>query len=252
LLLLPLLACQPAPGPSSPSSDRAAEPSEPTTPASDAVPEPVEPVAPVEPASAPAPERWRVTTLVTGATEAYESLIGANGYYELSISGDTATVVRVGQTGTAQLGEAKRSTGTGTLIEADNREWPSARRRTLELELVAPEDRRRLRFDLWFFADEIHGSWAAPNPKDTSRVGNSWGLVAGQKLIDDAPPRELKNGADAPCMVCVRAFWNCEGTGFEGPACNSANMAWDRCADQVAKAQAGGGEVPRGCGDYML
>lgn len=244
LLALPLLACQPpSSSPSSPSTEQVAAPAEPA-PAS----EPDE----IEQPSAPAPERWRFTTLVTGATPAYESLIGANGFYELSIDGDTAMVVRIGQTGTPQLAEAKRSTGSGPLVEADNGEWPSARRRTLEVELIAAEDRRLLIFDLWFLADEVHGSWAAPNPKDDSRVGNSWGLVQGRKASDEQPPLELENGADAPCMVCVRAFWNCDGIDFEQPACNSASSARARCTKQVAQAKAGGGEVPRGCGDYMM
>jgi hypothetical protein len=210
-------------------------------------PEPVEP-EPVEPQATT--QRWQFTTLVTGAAPTHDALIGANGFYELEIDGETATIRKIGQTGTPQLPADKQLTGTGTLREANNAEWPSAQRWTLEVELANDNTARRvLVFDLWFFADELHGTWAAPNEHDDSRVGSTWGLVQGLQRSGD--PLELTRGDDAACMVCVRAFWNCDGSSFEEPACNSADSARTDCDERLEQARTRGDELPRGCGDFM-
>jgi hypothetical protein len=239
------------------SACRPAEQTEPSVAIDDASP-PAPDVIPVEqeptPVEAPPADvqTWRFTTLVTGGTEAFDRLIGTNGYYELVVEGEQATVRKVGQKGTPVFADEEIQTGMGTLVSAANSEWPAAARWTLEVELASggTDEKRPLVFDLWFFADELHGSWAAPNSKDDAHVGDTWGLVQGRR--DAGEPLEIRDGAHAPCMICARAFWNCDGLSFDEPACNSAEMSWSKCEARLEKALEGAAEVPRGCDDPSM
>lgn len=247
-LALLLAACQPATS-NPPASD---EQPEPLPPQSDVIDEP--PATIVEPPPPAEPERWTFTTLVTGARAGYDNLVGANGFYELSIDAENkATIRKIGQTGTPKFAEDKQSIGAQFMSELENDHWPSARHRNVAIDLDGPDGRRHLIFDFWFLGDELHGTWGAPDQRDRSHIGSSWGLVQGRRATDgDAEPRELRHGGDAPCMVCVRAFWNCDGLSWDDPACNSSASAWVRCKAQLAEARGLGSEVPRGCGDYMM
>jgi hypothetical protein len=210
------------------------------------------------PAPEPAPEQptptqtqtWRFTSLVTGGAEGFENLLGANGYYELEITGDTATLRKVGQKGTPRLPDAEILTGTATLVNADNAQWPAATRRTLDVELSGNGSKRRLVFDLWFVADELHGTFAAPNDKHEGKVGDSWGLVQGRPGAGE--PLVLDNGASTPCMVCARAFFNCDSGLFDEPGCNAADASWSECDQKLERARSTKAALPRGCGDYFL
>jgi hypothetical protein len=236
-----LLACRPAERP------------EPEPGASTVESRPASEVVLEEQGAAPSVEEpaptWRFTTLVTGGTEAFERMIGTNGYYELVLEGETATVRKVGQKGTPVFADDEIQTGVGVLVTATNSEWPAAERRTLDVELSDGKTHRHLVFDLWFFDDEIHGTWAAPNLQDDAHVGDTWGLVQGRR--DAGDPLEVSNGASAPCMVCARAFWNCEGRSFDEPACNSAATSWSKCEARLEKARKSPAELPRGCDDWM-
>jgi hypothetical protein len=249
-LALLLAACEPAPSNPPPAPDEQPQPTLP--PPSDVIDEP--PATIVEPSPPAEPERWYFTTLVTGARPGYDNLIGANGFYELGIdTQDKATIRKIGQTGTPKFSEDKQSIGAQFMSDLDNGHWPSAAHRNVALDLDGPDGRRHLIFDLWFLGDELHGTWSAPNQKDRTHIGSSWGLVQGRRATGaDAEPLELRHGGDAPCMVCVRAFWNCDGLSWDDPVCNSAASAWARCEAQLERARASGGEVPRGCGDYMM
>ncbi|MFV8751026.1 hypothetical protein ACNOYE_10815 [Nannocystaceae bacterium ST9] len=221
-----------------------AAPTEP--PASDpaSVREPTrEPEPEPAPATAPA-QRWRFTTLVTGGPE---PLIGSNGYYELELDGEQATLRKVGQTGTPSFAAAEVLSGAGTAKPGEVDAWPSATRRSLAITLAGGEAERELELDLWLIGDELHGVWWFPDPK-AETLGRAWGLVVGAREFGD--PIELHGGDDAACMTCVQAFWNCEGMSFE-PTCNSANQATSECDDRMAEARAAGRPIPRGCGDWM-
>jgi hypothetical protein len=243
-----LAACQPAAS-NSPANEQPQTPAPEQPIASNEEP----PATIVEPPPPAEPERWLFTTLVTGARPGYENLIGANGFYELTIDVDgKATIRKIGQTGTPKFTEDKHSVGSQFMSELDNAEWPNARHRNVAIDLDGPDGRRHLIFDLWFLGDEVHGSWGAPNQRDRSHIGSSWGLVQGRRAADDGDPLELRHGGDAPCMVCVRAFWNCDGLSWDDPVCNSAESARSKCNAQLENARASGSEVPRGCGDYMM
>lgn len=236
----------------------ACQPSTPPPAASQDVPPPVAATpTPKTDTPAPAPEQptptaaqiWRFTSLVTGAAQGFDNLLGANGYYELELAGDTATLRKIGQKGTPRLPDAEILVGTATLGNADNKQWPAATRRTLDVELTGKGSTRRLVLDLWFVADELHGTWAAPNDKhtDENKIGDSWGLVQGREGAGE--PLVLDNGANTPCMICARAFFNCDTGFFDEPGCNAADSSWSACEKKLERARAAGAELPRGCGD---
>jgi hypothetical protein len=241
-----LSACKPSPSPESSPAVAEPRPEQPEV-------APEEPVAPIEHPGAAGPQietrTFRFTTLVTGATEAFERMIGSKGYYELELVGEDATVRKVGHEGKPAFDDDEIQVGVGKLAVADDSQWPAGERWSLEVELTGGEAKgRRLLFDLWILDDELHGTWAAPNPKE-ERVGDTWGLVQGRREVGD--PLEVDNGGQSPCMACVRAFWNCEGQSFEQPACNSAESAWSKCEARLAKARSSA-EVPRGCDDWSM
>jgi hypothetical protein len=241
------LACQPSatrPAASQDVAPPAASAAATPTPNSDA-PDP----APEQPTPT-TKQTWRFTSLVTGAAEGFENLLGANGFYELEIEGDAATLRKVGQKGTPRLPDAEILSGSGTLVNAGNEQWPAATRRSLDIELSGNGSTRRLVLDLWFVANELHGTWAAPNDKREGKVGDSWGLVQGRPELGE--PIILENGANTPCMVCARAFFNCDTGLFDEPGCNAADASWSACEQKLERARASGSELPRGCGDYFL
>jgi hypothetical protein len=212
-----------------------------------------EPGDPIDQQPAPAPEIWRLTSLVTGGAEGFEKLLGANGFYELEIVGDTATLRKVGQKGTPRFPDAEILTGSATLAIASNTEWPAATRHTLEVDLSDLSGKgktRRIALDLWFLGDEVHGTFAVPNDGHEGKVGDSWGLVQGRRGAGE--PLVIENGANTPCMVCVRAFFNCDSGFFDEVACNSADSSRYECEQKLARARAAAAEIPRGCGDYFL
>jgi hypothetical protein len=245
LISLLSLACQPSATRPAASQDVPPPAAAATPPPKTDAPEP----APEQPTPT-ATQIWRFTSLVTGAAEGFENLIHANGYYELELDGDAATLRKVGQKGTPRLPDAEILVGKGTLVNAGNEQWPAATRRTLDIELTGNGTTRRLVFDLWFVNNELHGTWAAPNDKREGRIGDSWGLVQGQPGAGE--PLVLDNGANTPCMVCVRAFYNCDTGLFDAPGCNSADSSWSECDETLERARAAGAELPRGCGDYFL
>jgi hypothetical protein len=243
------LACQP--GAARPAASQDVPPptssATATPPAKTDAPEPTP-----EPPTPTISQTWRFTSLVTGGAEGFENLLGANGFYELEIEtdGTAATLRKVGQKGTPRLPDAEILTGSGTLVSASNAQWPTATRRTLDVELSGNGSKRRLVFDLWFVADELHGTWAAPNDKHENKVGDSWGLVQGRQGAGE--PLVLDNGANTPCMVCARAFFNCDTGFFDEPGCNAADASRSECDQKLERARAAGSELPRGCGDYFL
>lgn len=241
------LACQPSASRPAASQD-VPGPAPAPTPKSDA-PEPT-PEPPTPTVTPAAKQTWRFTSLVTGGAEGFENLIGANGYYELELDGDAATLRKVGQKGTPRLPDAEILTGSATLVTADNSQWPAATRRSLDVQISGNGSTRRLVFDLWFVANELHGTWAARSDKHEGKVGDSWGLVQGQPGVGD--PIVLGNGASTPCMVCARAFFNCDTGFFDEPGCNAADSSWSACDEKLEHARTTGSELPRGCGDYMM
>jgi hypothetical protein len=242
-----LLACQP-----SASRPAASQDVPPPVPSAVATPTPNgdTPETASEQPTPAATETWRFTSLVTGGAEGFENLLGANGFYELEIVGDIAAMRKVGQKGTPRLPDAEILVGSATLVNAGNEQWPAATRRTLDIELSGNGSKRRLVFDLWFVANELHGTWAAPNDKHEGKIGDSWGLVQGRQGAGE--PLEVDNGADTPCMVCARAFFNCDTGMFDQPGCNAADTSWSKCEQKLERARATASELPRGCGDYFL
>lgn len=213
-------------------------------------PEIVESPAPTDEQPTSTPETWQFTSLVTGAAEGFENLMHANGFYELEVVGDTATLRKVGQKGTPRLPDAEILSGSATLVLASNAQWPSATRKALDIELSGNGKTRRLALDLWFLGDEVHGTWVAPSNKHEGKAGDSWGLVLGRRGTGE--PLVLENGANTPCMVCARAFFSCESGFFDEPACNSAESSWSECEQKLERARNAKAELPRGCGDYFL
>lgn len=191
-------------------------------------------------------EVWRFTTLVTGGPE---SLIGANGYYELHRDGEQVTVRKVGQRGTPSFAPEKVSEGTGTLALAADPEWPEAERGSVSVTLQNGGKGRALELELWLLDDELHGSWVEPHKKKTSKptIGRAWGLLQGE--LGAGEPLTVKNGERTPCRYCSRAFYNCEGMGEGG--CNSSDEGITQCSARMERAQKTKRPVPRGCGDWM-
>jgi hypothetical protein len=245
-MLALLVACQGAT--TSPASSTEATPPAPTpTPTADVV----EPSDPPDEQPTPVPETWRFTSLVTGGAEGFENLVRANGFYELEIVGDTATVRKVGQKGTPRFPDAEILGGSATLVSSSNAAWPAGKRQTLDVELSGTGKKpRRIALDLWFVGDEVHGTFASPNDDHEGKVGDSWGLVQGRRGLGE--PLVLENGANTPCMVCARAFYNCESGFFDAPRCNSAESSWSECDHELERARNSAAELPRGCGDYFL
>ncbi len=219
-------------------------PAAPTTaePAGTTVEPIVETPPPVEPASSePREEIWRFTTLVTGGPE---SLIGANGYYELVLVGDQASVRKTGERGTPQLPAERVMEGSGPLALVEDPMWPSARSGTLTVTLANESSKIRMSLSVWLLGDELHGSWIHPDNKlEEWMIGRAWGLLEGKR---DSAPTQLDDGERTPCWICNEAYWNCEGAGTGG--CNSSNSAIDECDERVGAAKNGSADVPRGCG----
>jgi hypothetical protein len=223
-----------------------------TPPASTAAPTPDidEPPAATDEQPTPTSVTWQFTSLVTGGAEGFENLIGANGFYELELVGDSATLRKVGQKGTPRLPDAEILSGSATLVLASNAQWPSATRHALDIELSGNGKTRRLALDLWFLGDEVHGTWVSPSDKHEGKAGDSWGLVQGRRGTGE--PLVLENGANTPCMVCSQAFFNCDSGFFDAPACNSADTSRSECEQKLERARNANAELPRGCGDYFL
>lgn len=235
---------------SSPSPPPVAAPVDAEPPATAAPPAATSPASPPAtpaaepPAPAPSPEVWRFTTLVTGGPA---SLVGANGYYELELDGDQATVRKVGERGTPELPPARVMTGTGRLALTDDARWPAARVGTVAVVLASATTKVPITLSVWVMGDELHGTWVHPGRKGEAKLGRAWGLLQGAR--GRGAPSELTDGERAPCEVCHRAFFVCEGMGTG--ACNSSNVAIDRCDARLAAARERAAEVPRGCGDWM-
>ena len=220
-------------------------------PAGDLAPAPVEPAEPgeapptaqVAPAQAGSPEIWRFTTLVTGGPE---TLVGANGYYEIVLDGDKATVRKVGVRGTPQLPAERVAEGSGTLTLAADPAWPAARSGTLTITLVEPKAKQQMALSFWVLGDQMHGTWFHPDARG-EKFARAWGLLEGMR--ERGEPLALVDGERAPCQACTYAFFNCEGSG--PGSCNQSNVAIDECNSRLRTAKKKSAEVPRGCGDWM-
>lgn len=193
------------------------------------------------PAEAPAEPTWRLTTLVTGGPE---SLIGANGYYELSLDGERATLRKVGEAGTPRYEAGAVLEGSGTLSLAADPAWPSAMSGTLSVILQRGDVRRPITLRVRVLGDEMDGTWSFPSGPGGPPVGRAWGLIAGVRGRGE--PIVLTDGDRAACDVCVEAYYNCGGMGVGG--CNSSEVAADECDARMAKARrSSSAEPPRGC-----
>lgn len=211
-------------------------------------PAPAEPSGPAEAPVAAADgsaELWRFTTLVTGGPG---PLIGANGYYELAIADDRATVRKIGVRGTPRLAEDRVMEGSGELVLAETPAWPAAWSGTVTVTLADARSKQRMTLSLAVIGDELHGTWLHPEERGAEgKIGRAWGLLAGARGAGE--PLELVDGERAPCSVCNDAFFVCEGAG--AGSCNSSNLAIDACARRLRDARKRAAEVPRGCGDWM-
>ena len=202
---------------------------------------PASPAQASEPAEAPAGTTWRLTTLVTGGPE---PLVGANGYYELALDGERATLRKVGEAGTPRYEAGAVLEGSGTLSLSVDPAWPSAKAGTLSVTLQRGDVRRPITLRVRILGDAMEGTWSFPAGPDDPPVGRAWGLIAGMRGSGD--PITLTNGDEAACDVCVAAYYNCEGMGVG--ACNSSAIATDECDARMSKARrSSSAEPPRGC-----
>ncbi|MCH9688678.1 MAG: hypothetical protein K0V04_45020 [Deltaproteobacteria bacterium] len=96
-----LTACQPAldsTATARPASEPASPPRAPAAELGSSVESGVEPASSPSAAEAEPAIAWRLTTVVTGGPQ---PLVGANGYYELVLEGERATLRKVGVRGNA-------------------------------------------------------------------------------------------------------------------------------------------------------
>lgn len=188
---------------------------------------------------------WRFTTLVT---EGPKGLIGANGYYELVLDGDKATVRKIGVRGTPQLPAERVMEGSGTLVLAQEPSWPAARSGTVTVTLASAKAKTPISLTVWVLDDRLYGWWTQPSGKaDAGETGRALGLLQGVRGRGE--PVDLVDGEQAPCAVCYQAFFRCEGAGLG--ACNSSNTAIDACEQRMRSAKKRATALPLGCGDRM-